>query len=213
MDQLRNFLAKTPHIYHANPSSPDFEILREAFVIKPTVPAMIVRPRSAEDVAGLLGVLKENNLPFTIRVGGHDMFGRSQVQDAITIDLREIAYIHVDRDNLTARVGGGVLCVDLLKELTRNEVAVPHPLVATVGYVGWATHAGYGLLTPQFGLGVDQILQAKVVDAQAVVRDADEDMLTAIRGGGGALGVIVELTIKVYPLGQVRDSFFKYAML
>ncbi|KAJ5557957.1 FAD-binding domain-containing protein [Penicillium sp. DV-2018c] len=203
MDQLRSFLAQHPYIHHASPSSPDFETLREAFIIKPTVPAMIVQPRSAEDVAGLLRVLKENDLPFTIRVGGHDMFGRSQVQDAITIDLREIAYIHVDRDNLTARLGGGVLFVDLIKELARDGLVVPHPLVAAVGYVGWATHAGYGLLTPQFGLGADQILQAKVVDAQAVIRDADEDMLTAIRGGGGALGIIVELTIKVYPLGQI----------
>lgn len=213
MDHLTEFLTNHSHIHYAIPSSPDFESLRGAFVINTTIPAMIVRPQSAEDVAATIRVLKENHLPFTIRVGGHDMFGRSQVQDAVTIDLRELAFIHIDRENGTARLGGGVLFADLLVQLDRHGLAVPNPLVSGVGVVGWATHAGYGLLTPQCGLGVDQILQAKVVDAQGLVRDADKNMLTAIRGGGGAVGVIVELTIKVYPLGQVRIDALIYEVL
>jgi FAD/FMN-containing dehydrogenase len=203
MDLLIKFLAQHPHIHYATPASPDFESLRPGYVINDTMPAMIVRPRSATDVAGLVGVLKTNDLPFSVRVGGHDMFGRYQVNDAIIIDLREIAYIHVDRDSHTARIGGGVLIADLIKELDQHGMVVPHPVISSVGFVGWATHGGYGLLNAEYGMGADQILQAKLVDANALVCDADEDMLTAIRGGGGALGVIVELTIKVYPLAQV----------
>jgi FAD/FMN-containing dehydrogenase len=141
---------------------------------------------------------------FSVRVGGHDMFGRSQVHDAITIDLREIAYVHVNPEAHTARLGGGVLVMEVLKELKKHGMIVPHPVIPGVGFVGWATHGGYGLLSAQYGFGVDQILQAQLVDSQALIRDADEDMLTAIRGGGGCLGIIVELTIKVYPLCQVQ---------
>jgi FAD/FMN-containing dehydrogenase len=170
---------------------------------------MIVRPRSAEDVASVVTVLKANELPFSVRVGGHDMFGRSQVHDAITLDLREIAYVDVNAETQTARIGGGVLAMEVVKELQRHGMVVPHPVTPGVGFVGWATHGGYGVLSAQYGFGVDQILQARLVDSQAVIRDADEDMLTAIRGGGGCLGIIVELTIKVYPLNQVhlRSSF------
>ena len=211
MDQLTNFLAQHPHIHNASPSSPDFNSLRSGYVINDTIPAMIVRPRSGDDVADLVSVLKANNIPFSVRVGGHDMFSRFQVEDAITIDLREIAYIHVDRDRQTARIGGGVLITDLLKKLDQQGMVVPHPVISSVGFVGWAIHGGYGLLSAEYGMGADQILQAKLVDANAVVRDADEDMLTAIRGGGGALGVIVELTIKVYPLSQVYwNALFEY---
>ncbi|KAJ6059313.1 FAD-binding domain-containing protein [Penicillium canescens] len=39
-----------------------------------------------------------------------------------------------------------------------------------------------------------QILQTRLIDSQAVIRDADE----------GCLGIIVELTIKVYPSCQVQ---------
>ena len=35
--------------------------------------------------------------------------------------------------------------------------------------------------------------------------DADEELLKGIRGGGGIFGVIVELTVKVYPLKEVSE--------
>jgi FAD/FMN-containing dehydrogenase len=54
-----------------------------------------------------------------------------------------------------------------------------------------------------YGLGVDQILGAKVVNSEGRIIEADEKMLQVIRGGGGALGVIVAMTIKTYPLDKV----------
>ncbi|KAJ6032810.1 uncharacterized protein N7446_008897 [Penicillium canescens] len=72
------------------------------------VPAMIVRRRSADDVAALVTILKANDLPFSIHVGGHNMFGWSQIHDAINIDPREIAYVHVSPETDTARLGGRV---------------------------------------------------------------------------------------------------------
>lgn len=78
--------------------------------------------------------------------------------------------------------------------------------VASVGYVGWSTLGGYGPLTSHYGLGVDQILGAKIINARGEVQTADEEILVGIRGGGGSLGIITELTIKVYPVPKVRLS-------
>jgi FAD/FMN-containing dehydrogenase len=75
--------------------------------------------------------------------------------------------------------------------------------VASVGYVGWATLGGYGPFSSSHGLGVDQILSAKLVNAKGELVEASEELLQAIRGAGGSFGVIVELTIKVYPLKEV----------
>jgi FAD/FMN-containing dehydrogenase len=74
----------------------------------------------------------------------------------------------------------------------------------TVGFTGWAIHGGYGLLSTNYGLGSDQIVGARVVDGQGNIVDADETLLTAIRGGGGSVAVIYELVIKVYPSEKVR---------
>jgi FAD/FMN-containing dehydrogenase len=53
-------------------------------------------------------------------------------------------------------------------------------------------------------MGVDQILGAKVVNCEGKLVEGDERMLQAIRGGGGTLGVIAEMTIKIYPLDKVQ---------
>jgi hypothetical protein len=64
--------------------------------------------------------------------------------------------------------------------------------------------AGHGPLTNQYGLGVDQWLEFKVVTADGSVQVANKvsnpDLFWAIRGGGGgAFGVVVQATVKVYP--------------
>jgi hypothetical protein len=53
-------------------------------------------------------------------------------------------------------------------------------------------------------MGVDLILGAKLVNHEGSIVEADERMLQAIRGGGGTLGVIVEMRIKVFPLDKVQ---------
>lgn len=55
----------------------------------------------------------------------------------------------------------------------------------------------------KYGLGVDQVIGARYVNGDGELVDADQDTLKAIRGGGGSFGVITELTIKVYELGEV----------
>jgi FAD/FMN-containing dehydrogenase len=60
-------------------------------------------------------------------------------------------------------------------------------------------------LASHYGLGVDQVIGAKIVNARGEIQTADEELLVGIRGGGGSLGIIVELTIKVYAIDKVCD--------
>jgi FAD/FMN-containing dehydrogenase len=204
MDQLTEFLSQTPHIHHATPQSPEFKELLLGFVFNESrTPAIVVRPRSAEEVAALIPMLTKNNLQFAVKVGGHDMFGRSQVSDGVIIDLREISHVYVDAESQTARLGGGVMGMDMLETLQKHNVTTPYATTPVVGQTGWTIFGGYGPLSSKHGLGVDQIVGAKVVDAEGKICEANETILTGIRGGGGTLGVIVELTVKVYPSAQV----------
>ena len=70
---------------------------------------------------------------------------------------------------------------------------------------GWGQNGGYGPLTAQYGLGVDQWLEAKIVTPDGEVNVLNEvsnpDLFWAIRGGGGGtFGVITEITWKAYPV-------------
>ena len=137
------------------------------------------------------------------------MFGRTQVKDGVTIDMRNISHINVDKTSQTARVGGGVINMDLHRELEKHAMTAAHAVTPSVGYCGWAIHGGYGLLNTHYGFGTDQIVGARVVDARGQIRDADEGLLTAIRGGGGSVGVVYELVIKIYPSEKVYISLFQ----
>ncbi|KAI8945370.1 FAD-binding domain-containing protein [Xylaria longipes] len=205
---LRQHLTEQqPGISLISPSDPNFEAVRACFVKRDAdVPFAIARPQTAEHVQALVKYCVANQVDFVVRGGGHDCAGRSQVNGVLTIDMRDIAYVRVGADEKTAAVGGGVLFRDLAKELDSRGLITPVGTVASVGYVGWATLGGYGPFATSHGLGVDQIISAKIVNAKGELVDADEELLRGIRGGGGIFGVIVELTIKVYPLKELLVS-------
>jgi len=82
---------------------------------------------------------------------------------------------------------------NLAEALAKEGLATLTRSVPSIGYVGWATYGGYDAFSANFGLGADQIVAAKV----------DKRLVGGIRGGGGIFGVIVELTIKAYPMKTV----------
>ena len=193
-----------PQIRYVTPPDPGYAELRQAFILdNPAVPLAIVRPQSAEDVASLVTFAVATGIDITVRTGGHDLYGRCFAQDALAIDMRDISYVRVDDTNSYAAIGGGTLAGELAEGLTEHNLVTPLGFVSSVGYVGWATHGGYGQFVGNYGMGVDQIIGATMVNHEGKVVTANSEMLHAIRGGGGTLGVIVEVKIKVYPLEKV----------
>lgn len=69
--------------------------------------------------------------------------------------------------------------------------------------MGYAMTGGYGQMAHKFGLGVDHLLAAKIVNASGDIVEADERVMKGIRGAGGNFGVVVEATIKIYGFSQV----------
>merc|ERR1719359_1209272 len=78
-----------------------------------------------------------------------------------------------------------------------------------VGVGGWLLGGGFGPLSPKHGLGVDNLLSAKVVLADGSLVTADErsnaDLFWALKGGGGNFGIVCEFTFKLHP---VPEKFF-----
>lgn len=186
----------------------------------------LARPRTAADVASVVSFCAARALPLVVRAGGHDCGARTQVPGALMLDLRDICHVHVGEEDdddandadeggsgageqqgvprqRTARVGGGCLLAGLLAALEARGLTTPVGTISSVGYVGWAVAGGYGPLSGRFGLGVDQIVGARVVTAAGEVVEAEGELLRGLRGAAGALGVVVEVTIKVYPLDKV----------
>ncbi len=70
-------------------------------------PSMIVRPASIADVMQALRFVRENQLPFTVRGGGHSVSGKSVADGAVMIDLSRMNAIQIDPAGQSAVVQGG----------------------------------------------------------------------------------------------------------
>src|SRR3569833_482013 len=207
-------LAKeTPDLPIFTSSSPSFPALTQygtrprEEVAENTIHA-VIRPATEAHVSAAVVAFASGNgpdtIPFSIRSTGNDLFGRSRPPPGgVMLDLRSLDGITVAADRKTATSGGGVRFVELLMHFDAVGRETPCPWSPSVGCVGWACGGGYSAVVGRYGMGADQIVDAKVVLASGdVVRASDDDgLLWALRGGGaGVVGVVVEMTIKVYPV-------------
>jgi hypothetical protein len=182
-------------------SSPDFTALNQYFLLDLAPhPLAICRPTNDEQVAHIIRFAVSENINFTVRAGGHDSWGRSAVDGAIIIDMREIDEVVLAQDRKSVRIGGGTIGGNLTKFLAPHGLVAVQGGCASVGYTNWAACGGYSSLNGSFGLGCDQILGARIVNSEGEIMDADEEVLWGLRGGGCNFGVVVSMDIRVHEL-------------
>jgi FAD/FMN-containing dehydrogenase len=123
----------------------------------------------------------------------------------VVLDLRKLNAIKVDKLAGTATVGAGAQLIDVYAGLAKAGATLPAGSCPSVGVSGVTLGGGFGLAARHFGLTADSLIAASIVTAdgqlRAVTKRTDEDLLWALRGGGGGnFGVVTEFTFRVYPL-------------
>lgn len=123
---FQNFLTLHPDIKVLSPTDPEWDHAQRQFYISYAErPSVIARPQHARQIQDLVRLCASYNVNFVVRAGGHDCAGRSQVNGALTIDMRDIKHVHVSEDRQTAMVGGGILIQDLTKALGDQGLVTP----------------------------------------------------------------------------------------
>ncbi|KAL5578148.1 hypothetical protein UlMin_019847 [Ulmus minor] len=178
-------------------------------------PLLIVAPTHVSHIQASITCSKIHGLEVRIRSGGHDYDGLSYVSNSpfIIIDMFNLRTISVNLEDETAWVDSGATLGELYHEIAEksNVHGFPAGVCPTVGVGGHFSGGGYGNLMRKYGLSVDNVIDAKIVDVHGRVLDREsmgEDLFWAIRGGGGAsFGVIVSWKIKLVAVPEIVTVF------
>ena len=169
------------------------------------VPALIVQPASANDVAAAVGFARDHGLLLSIKGGGHNIAGTALADGGLTLDMSRLRGIVVDPAARTATVQAGCLLGEVDRETQRYGLATPLGFISEVGVAGLTLGGGLGYLTRRFGWTVDNLLEVEVVTADGRVRRASRDqepeLFWGIRGAGANLGVVTRFTYRLHPVG------------
>lgn len=189
-------------------------------------PSAIVRCSGAADVMNTIRFARDNDLPVSVRGGGHNVAGKALRDGALAIDLSPMDGIHVDPEARTGRAQGGATWGEFDRETTALGLVTTGGTVSTTGVGGLTLGGGLGWLMRQHGLACDNLVSVDVVtaDGRLLKASADEnaDLFWALHGGGGNFGVATSLQFRlhelqpitggvaVYPFALARDVFRFY---
>ena len=170
-------------------------------------PLLIARCADVADVIVAVNFGRENKLPIAVRGGGHNGPGLGSVSDGLVIDLSTMKGVRVDPKNKTVRVGAGCTTGDVDHATHTFGQAVPFGIISTTGVAGLTLSGGHGYLSRQYGLAVDNLIEADVVLADGSFVTASEaesaDLFWALRGGGGNFGVVTSFLFRTHPVSMV----------
>ncbi|GLT35659.1 hypothetical protein SLA2020_100920 [Shorea laevis] len=178
-------------------------------------PIIIITPEQESHVSAAVICSKKVGFQLKIRSGGHDYEGLSYISDRpfFILDMFNLRSISVDMKEETAWVGAGATLGELFYSISlKSKVhGFPGGVCPTVGVGGHVSGGGYGNMIRKYGLTVDNVVDAKIVDVKGRILDRKgmgEDLFWAIRGGGGAsFGVVLSYKVKLVPVPETVTVF------
>ena len=203
--ELRTGLAGTVHL----PGEPGYDAALGGFNLALVHrPALVVLARTPEDVARTVRTAAGHGLGVGVRSTGHSAAPTGPAD--VLLDVSALVGLELDPEARTATVGPGTAWRDVL------DAGAPHGLGGLcgssphVGVVGYTVGGGLGPLARTFGFAADHVRSLDVVTPDGALVTAsptrNEDLFWALRGGGGAFGVVTSMTFDLFPLRAVHGG-------
>ncbi|MFC9355751.1 FAD-binding oxidoreductase [Rhodococcus sp. NPDC057014] len=167
-------------------------------------PALIARCLGAADVRRAIRYARQNNLEISVRCGGHNPNDYAINDGGIVLDLRLMNSVQVDPVARRARVAGGALAGDVVREAAEFGLVPVTGMLPAIGFCGIALNGGEGFFSHRYGMVCDSIVGATLVtaDGELIRCSPDErpELLWGMRGAGPNFGVVTEIEIALYDL-------------
>ncbi|MEJ3654830.1 FAD-binding protein [Actinomycetes bacterium KLBMP 9759] len=177
------------------------------------MPAAVLRPGSAADVAEIVRFCAAADLPLAARGLGNTTGGQSLAAGGVVIEMRALAGIRFTAAG--AVVGAGTTWLELARAARERGLAIP----AATGYLDLTVGGTLSLggVPPAIASGaqVDHVAELEVVTGDGELRrcspSRDRDLFEAVLGGAGQFGVITSATVALVPAPErVRGYHLAY---
>jgi alkyldihydroxyacetonephosphate synthase len=179
-------------------------------------PNVVVKPTSTEQISKILVWASKNKIPVTPWGGGSSVTGQPlAVRGGISLDMSAMdEIIYVNEKDLIVKVQAGKFGDKLEAELNQQGYTLNHSPQSldrsTVG--GWIATRAMGQFSSRYGGMEDLLISFKVVlptgeivQTMHVPRgDIGPDLRHVFMGSEGTLGVITEVSLKIFPIAEFQ---------
>ena len=204
LEQLRTAL-RGPLLLPADPGYDEARTVWNGMIDRH--PPLIVRATGNADVIAAVNFARDNNLPVSVKGGGHSAAGTAVSDTALMIDLSMMDGVHVDPKTRRAKVQGGATWGIFDRECQVYGLASTGGVISTTGVGGLTLGGGFGYLMGRHGLAIDNLVSLEIVTAagEVVTASAGEnpDLFWALRGGSGNFGIVTSFDFNVHPVGPI----------
>ncbi|CAG7939798.1 unnamed protein product [Penicillium olsonii] len=167
-----------------------------------TLQGVVVQPTQASEVSIALLWAQENAIDVAVKGGGHSTAGTSSSDGGLVIDLSRMNGVTVDTTQKTITAQGGATWKEVDEAGAAQGLAAVGGTVNHTGVGGLTLGGGYGWLSGEYGLTIDNLLSATVVLADGRIvtasKSQNEDLFWGLRGAGYNFGVVVDFTYQAY---------------
>jgi D-lactate dehydrogenase (cytochrome) len=180
----------------------------------PAAPDIVVLPFTPEEVAAIVKLCAERQIPVTPRGAGSGLEGGCiPYSGGVCLDLMRMKTVTLNKPDMQATVQPGLKKLELGKFLEGHNLLFGPDPASNPSIGGMASTSGSGLSTVMYGTTRENVISLLVVTPtgellrtrQCVRKSSTGYELTQLYvGSEGTLGVIVELTVKIHPILPVR---------
>jgi alkyldihydroxyacetonephosphate synthase len=179
-------------------------------------PDLVVQPTTVEQIEKLLSWANQNHIPVTPWGLGSSVTGAPLVsRGGIILDMSAMQQVlEVNTTNLWVKVQAGMMGIELEQRLNAQGFTLNHSPQSldrsSVG--GWISTRATGQFSSRYG-GIEDLVIAfsavlptgEFVQTPFVPRAAiGPDIRHIFMGAEGTMGVITDVTLKIFPLPEVR---------
>ena len=199
------------------PDDPGYDEARRAFnVLADLRPWGVAEPTTAEEVGALVRQAADEGVTIAATGTGHQAGAQPDLSRTLLLRPVIAGGVQVDPAARTARIPAGTLWETVVTAAAEHGLIAAHGSSPTVAPIGYLLAGGASFYGRRYGVASNHVRAIELVDAEGQQRrvDAasDPDLFWALRGGGGAFGVVTAIEIDLFEASTVYAGTLFYAV-